>query len=100
LQTRLLRPLLEADKPLPLSNFVAPWPPSNACLPTTSRTRVLELLLELVTRSRGWWAKKSQAPYSLDNVFTQHYSHPGSTPRTQESPRRSPISGQWADCSN
>jgi hypothetical protein len=42
LQTRLLRP----TSPLHPSSFVAPWPPSSAYLPTTSRTRVLESLLE------------------------------------------------------
>jgi hypothetical protein len=44
-QSRLLRPLLKADKPAAPGDLVAPWPPSSVLSTTTSRTRVLELAI-------------------------------------------------------
>src|ERR1039458_5712897 len=39
-------PSSKPTSPLHPSSFVAPWPPSSACLATTSRTRVLASLLK------------------------------------------------------
>ena len=58
LQDRLLRPLLEADKPPAPLDSAAPSPPSNTSLATTSPTRGWPGRLKLVTTSNLQAPKK------------------------------------------